>query len=176
MAKSITATQLHHAQEQLNTRMRGAVDAMQQGGQQDMYPSNDNAMPEGFTNPPVMILPPEISNPDDNLTKEEQHLALGTYFANFVEYGLMPVVKQRTRLGGWKVTLKSAGREGFRLVIEGEYLIGALREADMAAGGWYVQRELEKNLVEKKLVAGVGSSTSGHSAPLQAPSAPAGVV
>jgi hypothetical protein len=96
-----------------------------------------------------------LSNPTEEMTDAEVTEAIGTYFTNFATYGLCPKVWLDPEYGGYHVKLRSFNGE-FKMTVQAGSLVDALRQADMAAGGWHAQRELEDNLLGKKLEAEMG--------------------
>ena len=66
---------------------------------------------------------------------------------NFNSYGLRPSVICEQKK--WRVRLHDA-EGGFDMEIVAAALVDALRQADMAAGGWYAQRQIEESLLDEK--------------------------
>lgn len=110
---------------------------------------------------PTLPTPPQIKGEmEHDVSDVDAATMIGTYMMNFVDYRLMPRVEQRTNQGQWKVTLESVeSGSPFRMEIVADALIDALRQADMAAGGWHTQREIERDAVRGKFKAASDSSS-----------------
>lgn len=130
----------------------GAVVALTQF--YDNKVSVDNRMPSvSSAVAPTGSLPAVLSNAGSAEEKQE----IGEYFARFESYDLRISVSisddPATFLGAWVINLYARNRR-FDLTVQGATLVDALRQADMAAGGWYAQLKIEESLksapVEKK--------------------------
>ena len=148
---------IDHGKIGVDLSMAGQLAAGQMGGGGHAADAlgyvSDGLSNQGLSNnPPVPRGTPQISNVHEHLTEEEERIAIGTYMMNFVSYGLHPEVKSYAaqNKSEWMMTLNG---EGFSMTITAHSLVDALRQADMAAGGWFAQREIERNIFEAKIQA-----------------------
>jgi hypothetical protein len=171
---------VQRAQDRANEGLRNMIDNQVVASmKQPMIPSPEAVMDRSPPQPKSEVIVVPFG---EEMTDEEVHVAIGVYMTNFLSYGLMPGVEQHTNHGQWKVTLQDRSGSRFRMEIVADALIDALRQADMAAGGWFAQREIERSVLEKIAPGAVGVDTmSGATAGIASAGggvspAPAGVV
>lgn len=149
---SVSRDLMNNAQIVVNSPVPAG--SMGNGGQQSLFSEAEAPIPR-----PTVLFSPEA----EKMTLEEEDQAIGAYMRNFVTYGLVPKVEMVPSNRGWKVTLEGHDGDTFIMGIVADSLVGALRQADMAAGGWHAQREIEKNVLGKKNQLSAGGVVSGSS-------------